>query len=270
MAEIENPEPQDTDVSEQVEDVEIDSESSTESGDVESAATEQPEEPGPEGDTQATEPPPTGVQKRINELTAKRREAERDAEYWKDRALSTPQEPKTEAKQPAQATPAPKVDDFDSYEEFIPAAIEHGIQSGLAKVKDSIKNETREDKRMREIRDFHAKGTEVYPDFVDKLSKIPVTEPMGEAIVGSEKGTEIAYHLAQNPKLAQELAQLSPVAAAMEIGKLEVTLSTKTKEPPPPNPKPPLKTVDGRKVTTPDIYDPNLSVDDYAKARGYP
>ena len=45
-----------------------------------------------------------------------------------------------------------------------------------------------------------------------------------DAILTSDRGPEVAYHLAKNPALAEKLNRLSPIAAAREIGRIEAAL----------------------------------------------
>lgn len=60
---------------------------------------------------------------------------------------------------------------------------------------------------------------------------LPVTPVMGEAILDSELGPKILYHLGQNPTEAARIAKLSPVAQVREITKLEAMLSPETAKP---------------------------------------
>jgi hypothetical protein len=64
---------------------------------------------------------------------------------------------------------------------------------------------------------------------------------MAEAIIESEKGAEVLYHLGSHPDEAKRIAMLSPLAAARELGRIEARLSmpaprTTTKAPPPVKP----------------------------------
>jgi len=64
---------------------------------------------------------------------------------------------------------------------------------------------------------------------------------MLEVLEESERGPEIAYHLGQNPRLAREIARLSPLQAARELGRIEAKLAERPKAPavskaPPPAP----------------------------------
>lgn len=109
-----------------------------------------------------------------------------------------------------------------------------------------------------------------YPDIEAKVFNdptLPMSQEMAETIMESEKGPEIAYYLASNREQAQRIRSMAPLAAAMEIGRIEAKLSlpkprTETKAPPPPS------TVKGT-VKGPEVKLENLSMAAYRKARGY-
>lgn len=68
------------------------------------------------------------------------------------------------------------------------------------------------------------------PDFrsvVTSADDVMIPPHVEECIVGSEVGPALAYHLAKNPRTAERIAGLSPLAAAREIGKLEERLTPK-------------------------------------------
>ena len=72
---------------------------------------------------------------------------------------------------------------------------------------------------------------EKYADFeqVAYNPALPITQAMAETIHESDIGPEIAYYLGSNPTEAKRISQLSPLAQAKELGKIEDRL---TKEPP--------------------------------------
>ena len=77
--------------------------------------------------------------------------------------------------------------------------------------------------------------TEKIPDFEDAFSKTPLHDRAAPFIVESEKGGEIAYYLAKNPKAAETLYrqfETAPAQALIELGRIEARLSA-----------PPAKTV---------------------------
>jgi hypothetical protein len=81
------------------------------------------------------------------------------------------------------------------------------------------------------------------PDFREALdaSDVTIARHVGELIVTSEKSHLIQYHLAKNPDRAKALNNMSHIAAAKEIGRLEDRLTlpkpkTETKASPPETP----------------------------------
>lgn len=79
-----------------------------------------------------------------------------------------------------------------------------------------------------------------YKDFdaVMSAAGFKPTPAMAEAIVATPKGAEIAYHLSKNPDLGAKIAAMSPVEAAIAIGRLESQIEAPpkrtTQAPPPP------------------------------------
>ena len=65
-------------------------------------------------------------------------------------------------------------------------------------------------------------------DFSVKAEAIPnLPAGVADAIMQSEGGAEMVYHLGSNLDKAQAIANMSPALAMMEIGKLSVQLSAK-------------------------------------------
>jgi hypothetical protein len=67
------------------------------------------------------------------------------------------------------------------------------------------------------------------PDFDDLVaaSDVVVNNAVRDAILESDVGPKILYHLAENNDLAKKIAGLSPNAALREIGKLEARFEVK-------------------------------------------
>jgi hypothetical protein len=66
-----------------------------------------------------------------------------------------------------------------------------------------------------------------FPDFeaVAFQTTLPVSATMGDAIMGSELGPKVLYHLGSHPDEAARISKLSPIDQVREIGKLEHSLS---------------------------------------------
>jgi hypothetical protein len=167
---------------------------------------------------------PDGVQKRIDELTKARRSAEREVEYWKRIAT---QKAQTEDKEP---TP----DQFENYDAYIKALATHAAKMAVS----SAATETASQHvRTAEDSIWESKLAEAQshiPDYKDIVgaSEQEVAPHVVQAIRTAEHGPELVYHLAKHPALATRLNELSPMGAAIELGRIEATLGA----PPPPKP----------------------------------
>ena len=81
------------------------------------------------------------------------------------------------------------------------------------------------------LESYHDKEEEArskYDDFeqVAYNPKLPITEVMAETIRSSDVGPELAYYLGTNPKDADRISRLTPLAQAKEIGKIEAKLAS--------------------------------------------
>jgi hypothetical protein len=105
------------------------------------------------------------------------------------------------------------------------------------------------------------------PDFEDVLSssEVPMTGPMQQAIMESDIGPRLAYHLASNPEEAVKIAEMSPMGAIRALGRLEERLASQKTEIKTTNAPPPIKTVGTRATVTKDPG--KMSDAEYAKWR---
>lgn len=154
---------------------------------------------------------------RIDELTRQRREAERQADYWKARAEQQV--------------------DFDSldYEEGIAERVRLASRREQAETAQTtaaqLANEAfsyRETEAREKFADY---------DAVTRNPNVPITQDMAEVIRDSDVGPDLAYHLGKNPQEALRIAQMNPTRRAVEMGKLEAKLTAPrpiAKQPPAP------------------------------------
>lgn len=155
---------------------------------------------------------------RIDELTRQRREAERQADYWKARA----------------ETRTTDLDGLD-YEEQIAERVSSRQRKEMAEsASDAVRSVSQQV--------FEARETlvrERFPDYdaVARSPNVQITPSMAEVIYDSEAGPEIAYHLGKNPAEAARIAALPAIRQAAELGRLEAKISAPKplpKQPPAP------------------------------------
>lgn len=207
-----------------------------------------------------------GVQPRIDELTRARREAEREAAYWKQVAQGT--------QSPAQAAPQrPVPENFEKYDDYIDALTDWKAEAAVAKRMEADSTRKVAETRAQTFAERQTQARTVMPDYDEVVggSDTPISEHVGEAIMESELGPQLAYHFGKNPDVLLCLNSMNPTAAAREIGRLEATLSAKPATPAAPTKKvsntpAPAGTMGTQgRATTPALA--NLSMDDYMKQR---
>ena len=197
------------------------------------------ESPTPEPEVEVSGPdtpaePKNRVQERIDELTRKRYEAEREKEYWKGKAEALSPGRSGEVETPKVADlalpPEPLEEQFDNYSDYTRALVQHEARKLVAAQEATKQQEQahlQATEKQRTYQEWVGKGKTKYPDFseVAESQTIPYTQAMADAIVGTETGLDIAYYFGKNPAEATRIAGLSPLQAAKEIGKLEVKLA---------------------------------------------
>jgi hypothetical protein len=216
-------------------------------------------------DGQAEQPKPRrSAQERIDELTRQRREAERDVEYWKAKALqgSEQQQPAQEAQQPPQEASRPAREDYEDDFEYIEALTDWKAEQAAAR----LAAQAREQDKARSARQtFETRKAALYPhgepeglqNFL-RIPKLPVAviEIVGE----SDVGPKIADHLGANPAELRRLEGMSPIQQARELTRLEMRLSEPAKPTPKtatdaPEPPPQARGNGGRFKVAPDTDD---------------
>jgi len=201
---------------------------------VEVAESAPAEEPTPEvkAGAPAVEDMPEKVQKRIDEISWQKFEAQRERDYWKMQA-----EARLKAEEAVKAAPAPIIpsyaprqEDFESYEQYDEALFDWRYQQRVTKERADISRQ--QDERMASEQQERARawaetGKDKYPDFASVALREPwdggplITQFMAGAIQDSEVGHDLAYYLGHNLKEAARIAKLTPIAQVREIGRLE-------------------------------------------------
>ena len=197
------------------------------------------EQPEAEDEAQQQEdqkPDNRKVQKRFDELTKQREEARREVTREREARevaeaktrdleakLNPPAQPKSDSK------PAPA--QFNDAFEYAEALAEWSAEQALSK-RDQQDAERKVKAEREKVIDSWTKRTESVKaelsDYDDVIasSTAAVSDQVRDAILESDMGPKILYHLAKNPDIAEGLASKSMASALREIGRLEATLTS--------------------------------------------
>lgn len=180
-------------------------------------------EPTPAPELEATAAPPesesstpeakTFSQEEVDALISKR--LAREQRKW---------ERTQKAAQPEAPTELPSADAFESTEAYAEALAERKAHELLAR-REAEKQQTA---TLDAYHDREEEARTKYDDFeqVAYNPNLRITDVMAETIRTSDIGPEVAYYLGQNPKDADRISRLPPLAQAKEIGKIEVKLAS--------------------------------------------
>jgi len=209
---------------------------------VEAAVEETPAEPtdangesGQEGEeeakaTEEAKKPNPKLEKRFSELTKRRAEAEARAEAESKRASELEEKLKAmEAPKPQKAQdyePEPQRDQFSSNIDYAKALAEWTADKAIQDYKKQEAEKQVQAERQRVYEAFNAKQQSFIaqtPDYQDMIQSSPtqVSDLVKEAIIESDVGPQILYHIASNEELGERFAKWSDAKALRELGKLE-------------------------------------------------
>lgn len=224
---------------------------------------------------QAQPKPKKSVQERIDELTAARREAERDRDFYREQALRnqpTQQPQAQQRQQDPEQDPEPDPSDYEHGELDARFIRDHATYHARLTFREEMQRERAAEEHARARADLQRRADELaakHPDFHDvvgdNFAKVAplLTEVMGTAMSNVPEGAELAYHFAKNPADARRIAALPPIAQAVELGKLVNRLAApqQASRPPPktatdaPDPIPQARGAGGRFTVAPDTDD---------------
>jgi hypothetical protein len=188
------------------------------------------------------------AQKRIDQLTWEKNQREREAEYWRQQAISYQQQ-KSEPPKAEEPVKLPTLEQH-GYDEakYQAALIEYATKQAEQVVERRLTQAEQARKEQARLESFATRQQEFAksaPDYTAKISDptLPITEAMRDVIVDSPAGPELAYYLAEHRDVAEQIARLPAHLAALELGRIDGRLSAQkeaakrplvTKAPPPP------------------------------------
>lgn len=169
------------------------------------------------------------VQERIDEIYAKQKDAERDAEYWRARALEREPVKQPEAEPETSARPNPEdyaYGDADPafQEALIDWKAEQIFQKRFGEYSEKLNIEQQATALDRTYAQHVAAVREELPDYDEKVTEAgrqgrwPCPKEVAALIKSSPVGPKVAYHLATNLDDAHQLASLPPIQQAAAFG----------------------------------------------------
>lgn len=229
----------------------------------------------------------SGFAKRVAKLKAKQAEAQREAEYWRAKALQTTDTSGESKEELPEEIPNPYLrdvgerpdpDDYESQDEYLDALTDWKIDVREAKKKALEEQTKAKTAAQKQAETFQSKVQE-YAETVDdweetleSVSDIQMNPELIKAIMTSEFAPQLMYDLSKNRSELERINQMDQASTLRTIGRLEskfegqsASTSSKqetrrtTKAPKPPTPV-------GRNssgATKKSIYDENLSQREY-------
>jgi len=198
----------------------------------------EPEEAEAEAKPQEEKKQNPKLERRFSEITKQREEARKEAQAERERrealearlaALETQSKP-----QAVVADQEPQPSQFNDAFEYAKALAEYTADKRIAEMKQEEAKAKEAVERQKVIDQWTQKVQKAkaeLPDFDDMVasSDVVVNDDIRDAILESDVGPQVLYHLAENTDYAKKIASMSPKQALREIGKLEARFE-KTEE----------------------------------------
>jgi len=177
------------------------------------------------------------LEKRFSEITKQREEARKEAQTERQARVELEQrlaalEQQRQPQQAVNVDQEPQPSQFNDAFEYAKALAEFSTEKALAERDRQVAQQREQEAQQKIIQSWAQKVQEAkaeLPDFDDLVasSDVVVNNAVRDAILESDVGPKILYHLAENNDLAKKIASLSPNAALREIGKLEAKFEVK-------------------------------------------
>ena len=191
-------------------------------------------EPEAEHEAQVTDKPKQNpkLEKRFSELTKRAKQAEADKASLEARLQELESKQAPAPKQADPVSEKPQASQFNDAFEYAEALAEWSAEKALEQ-RDIQEQQRKVDEQRNEvIKSWSAKleaAKADIPDFDDMVasSNVQVRDEVRDAILESDVGPQILYHLASDDDYANKLAAMPTNKALKELGKLEVQFERK-------------------------------------------
>lgn len=179
---------------------------------------------------------PSNVEKRINKLTAEKYGKDRKIEEKdrKIRELEARLGTGEETQQSKQPTGKPTLEQFDyDQDAYNEAMIDYHVQQQLDKRETAAQKAQREQADRQREAAYDKQEIEYVtenPSYVDDIQALPMF-PVDtlNVIKGQENAPSLVHYLAKNPSVAEQIAQLDTMSAAVQIGMIAAKNSAQVK-----------------------------------------
>lgn len=192
-----------------------------------------------ETETKATEEKKQNpkLEKRFSELTKQREEARKEAAREREarEALESrikELEGKAEPK-PVEENVKPQPSQFNDAFEYAEALAEWSAEQAILNREKAEAERKEQETRQKLAESWRQREAAIkadlpdYDEMIASAADVTVNDVVRDAIVESDVGPRILYHLAENPELVETLNSSSPIKALREIGKLEARFEAK-------------------------------------------
>ena len=198
-------------------------------------ANDQSEQPTEEieTETKATEEKKQNpkLEKRFSELTKQREEARKEAAREREQREALESrikelEGKAEPK-PVEENVKPQPSQFNDAFEYAEALAEWSAEQAILNREKAEAERKEQETRQKLAESWKQREATIkadlpdYDDMIASAADVTVSDVVRDAIIESDVGPRILYHLAENPELVETLNSSSPIKALREIGKLE-------------------------------------------------
>jgi len=176
-----------------------------------------------------------GFQKRIDKLTKKASELERQLEAERAEKAQLLANKPPEAQKAPTDDGAPNPEEFDTYAEYNRALVRFEARQ----IREEEKRQEAQQRINAELADAGKKFEEklkavakTHDDFDEVFDPdLTVNGAMQAVMLDSDVGAEIAYYLCKNPEEAAEIAAMNPIQSARKMALIEAKLSKSEETP---------------------------------------
>lgn len=206
---------------------------------VQAEPTEEAERSEPVIEEKEQEEKPKGnpkLERRFSEITKQREEARKEAQQERQAREALEARLAALERQPAPQAPAvdqePQPSQFNDAFEYAKALAEFTADKRIGEMRKQDAEAKEAQERQKVIDQWANKVQQAkasLPDFDEIVasSDVVVNDDIRDAILESDVGPQILYHLAENDEVAKKIAGLNPKQALREIGKLEARFEAK-------------------------------------------